>query len=79
MITIFGWLLSPIGRWIAIVCAAAFVLGGLYLKILLDGEQRALATVSADTAKRVENAVRAGDAVIPGPNGMRNDKWCRNC
>ena len=67
----FSFLLTPIGRYIAIGALIAAVLGGVYIKIREDAMAEIEAKATADAIRRMENAIRAGDAVNTSPDKLR--------
>lgn len=74
-----AFLFSPIGRWIAGVGAILLILGGFYVKIRLDAENRVEAKGNRESLTRTQDAVRAGDNVDTSPDGLRaDDKYRRN-
>ena len=74
-----AFLFSPIGRWIAGIGAILLILGGLYVKIRLDAENRVEAKGNRESLTRTQDAVRAGDSVNVTPDGLRaDDKYRRN-
>jgi hypothetical protein len=54
--------------------------GGIYLKIKWGVEADVRADAAEDTLERVNDAVRAGDAVPTDPKRLRDpDRHCRDC
>ena len=77
---ILAWVLSPIGRYVAIFLATIVLLGGLYWKFRSSIESDVQVEIMQDSLKRIEDAVRAGDAVDTRPERLRQpDKACRDC
>ena len=66
----FSLLFTPLGRYLAIAFAAVIILSGVYFKIRSDAIAEVEAKATADALRRVENAVRAGDAVDVSPDGL---------
>ena len=66
----FSLLFTPLGRYLAMGAAIVMILGGVYFKIRSDAIAEVEAKATADALRRVENAVRAGDAVDVSPDGL---------
>ena len=66
----FNLLFTPLGRYLTMAVAAVVVLSGVYFKIRADAIAEIEAKATADALRRVENAVRAGDAVDVTPDGL---------
>ena len=66
----FNLLFTPLGRYLAMAVAVVVVLGGVYFKIRADAIAEVEAAATKDARRRVENAVRAGDAVDVTPDGL---------
>ena len=66
----FSLLFTPVGRYLAMAVAVVVVFGGVYFKIRSDAIAEIEAKATADALRRVENAVRAGDAVDVTPDGL---------
>ena len=66
----FNLLFTPLGRYLAMAVAVVVVLGGVYFKIRADAIAEVEAAATKDVLRRVENAVRAGDAVDVTPDGL---------
>lgn len=66
----FNLLFTPLGRYLAMAFVAVVVLSGVYFKIRADAIAEIEAKATADALRRVENAVRAGDAVDVTPDGL---------
>ena len=66
----FSLLFTPVGRYLAMAVAVVVVLGGVYFKIRSDAIAEVEAAATKDALRRVENAVRAGDAVDVTPDGL---------
>ena len=66
----FSLLFTPVGRYLAMAVAVVVVLGGVYFKIRSDAIAEIEAAATKDALRRVENAVRAGDAVDVTPDGL---------
>lgn len=67
----FSLLFSPIGRYVAIGALVLVALVGIYAKIRADAVAEIEAAATADAIRRMENAVRAGDAVGTSPDKLR--------
>jgi len=67
---VFNLLFTPLGRYLLIAVSIIFVLSGLYFKIREDAIAGVEAAANADALRRVQNAVRAGDAVDTSPGGL---------
>lgn len=66
----FSLLFTPVGRYLAMAVAVVVILGGVYFKIRSDAIAEIEAAATKDALRRVENAVRAGDAVDVTPDGL---------
>ncbi len=66
-------LFSPLGRYIVIGGIIFVVLAGVYAKIRSDAIAEIEAKATADALGRVQDAVRAGDAVDTSPSGLLKD------
>ena len=76
---ILTFLFSPIGRWMAGVGAILLILGGFYVKVRLDAENRVEAKGNKESLTRTQDAVRAGDSVNVTTDGLRaDDKYRRD-
>ena len=75
----FSLLFTPVGRYLAMAVAVVVVFGGVYFKIRSDAIAEIEAKATADALRRVENAVRAGDAVDVTPDGLlKSDQYKRD-
>ena len=75
----FNLLFTPLGRYLTMAVAAVVVLSGVYFKIRADAIAEIEAKATADALRRVENAVRAGDAVDVTPDGLlKSDQYKRD-
>ena len=75
----FSLLFSPIGRYVAIGALVLVALVGIYAKIRADAVAEIEAAATADAIRRMENAVRAGDAVGTSPDKLRqSDGFARD-
>lgn len=73
------FLLTPIGRYIAIIAIIVMVLGGIYYKIRADAVAEIQAEAQADVLRRTQNAIHAGDSVADDPAKLRErDKHQRD-
>lgn len=67
-------LFSPLGRYVIIGGVILMALAGVYVKIRSDAIAEIQAKATADALGRVQDAVRAGDAVDTSPSGLlKND------
>lgn len=74
-----AFLLTPIGRYIAIAVLSVAILLGIYLKIRSDAVADVEAAAQADALRRTQNAVRAGDSIDNTDGGLRKpDKYRRD-
>ena len=70
----FSLLFTPLGRYIAIAGVVLLALVGAYVKIRSDAIAEIEAKATADALGRVQDAVRAGDAVDTSSGGLlQND------
>ena len=73
------FLLTPIGRYVAIAAIIVVVLGGIYYKIRADAVAEIQAAAQADVLRRTQNAIHAGDSVADDPTKLRErDKHQRD-
>lgn len=73
------FLLTPIGRYVAIAAIIVVVLGGIYYKIRADAVAEIQAAAQADVLRRTQNAIHAGDSVADDPAKLRErDKHQRD-
>jgi hypothetical protein len=71
---VFSLLFTPLGRYIAIAGVVLLALVGAYVKIRSDAIAEIEAKATADALGRVQDAVRAGDAVDVSSGGLlKND------
>jgi hypothetical protein len=70
---VFSLLFSPLGRYIAIGGIILIVIVGAYAKIRSDAIAEIEAKATADALGRVQDAVRAGDAVDVSSGGLLKD------
>lgn len=68
-----AFLLSPLGRWIAIVAVTLALVLGLYIKIRNDGKTAALNEIKAANEAAMTEADKAERNVLNCPPG----KWDR--
>jgi hypothetical protein len=68
---VFSLLLSPIGRYLAILVAAVVVLSGIYMRIRADAIAEVEAAATSDVLRRTENAIHASDALDTSDAGVR--------
>jgi len=74
-----AFLFSPIGRYVAIGAIVIMAAAGAYWKIRADAVAEIEAAATADAIRRMENAVRAGDAVGTSPDKLRqSDGYARD-
>ena len=69
----FSLLFSPLGRYILIGGIVLVALVGVYVKIRSDAVAEIEAKATADVLGRVQDAVRAGDAVDVSSGGLLKD------
>jgi len=65
-----AFLLTPIGRHIAIATLTIALLLGIYYKIRSDAVADMEAAAKADILRRTQNAIRAGDSVDNSDGGL---------
>ena len=65
------FLLTPIGRYIAMAIAVIVILLGIYYKIRADAVSDMESAAQADILRRTQNAIRAGDSVDNSDSGLR--------
>jgi hypothetical protein len=71
---VFSLLFTPLGRYAIIGAIIVMALGGIYVKIRADAIAEVEAKATADALGRVQDAVRAGDAIDTSPDGLlKND------
>ena len=74
-----AFLLTPIGRYVAIAVVVAMALSGVYYKIRADAIAEVEAAAQADVLRRTQNAIHAGDNVADDPAKLRErDKHQRD-
>lgn len=75
------FLLTGVGRWVAIGAAAIAAWYGAYLYGYKDGRAYEQRIVAWEEAERVRNAIRSGDDARSDPDRMRelDQKFCRDC
>jgi hypothetical protein len=64
-------LLTPVGRYVAGAFVALVILSGIYWKIRSDAVSGVEAAAQADALRRIENAVKASDALDLTPDRLR--------
>ena len=73
------FLLTPIGRYVAIAIIVVVALTGVYYKIRADAIAEVEAAAQADVLRRTQNAIHAGDSVADDPAKLRErDKHQRD-
>jgi high-affinity K+ transport system ATPase subunit B len=73
------FLLTPIGRYVAIAIIVVLALTGVYYKIRADAIAEIEAAAQADVLRRTQNAIHAGDSVADDPAKLRErDKHQRD-
>ena len=73
------FLLTPIGRYVAIAIIVVVALTGVYYKIRADAIAEVEAAAQADVLRRTQNAIHAGDSVADDPTKLRErDKHQRD-
>jgi len=76
---VIAFLLTPIGRYVAIGMLAIALTSCVIYKIRSDAVADAEAKATADTLRRVEDAVRSGDSIDLSTGGLRqHDQFQRN-
>ena len=71
---VFSLLFTPLGRYAVIGAIIVMALAGVYVKIRADAIAEIEAKATADALGRVQDAVRAGDAVDTSSGGLlKND------
>jgi hypothetical protein len=71
---VFSLLFTPLGRYAVIGVIIVMALAGVYVKIRADAIAEIEAKATADALGRVQDAVRAGDAVDTSSGGLlQND------
>ena len=74
-----AFLLTPIGRYVAIAVIVVLALTGVYYKIRADAIAEIEAAAQADVLRRTQNAIHAGDSVADDPAKLRErDKHQRD-
>lgn len=74
-----AFLLTPIGRYVAIAIIVVMALTGVYYKIRADAIVEIEAAAQADVLRRTQNAIHAGDSVADDPAKLRErDKHQRD-
>jgi high-affinity K+ transport system ATPase subunit B len=74
-----AFLLTPIGRYVAISVVVVITLSGVYYKIRADAIAEVEAAAQADVLRRTQNAIHAGDSVADDPAKLRErDKHQRD-
>jgi high-affinity K+ transport system ATPase subunit B len=74
-----AFLLTPIGRYVAIAVIVVMALTGVYYKIRADAIAEIEAAAQADVLRRTQNAIHAGDSVADDPAKLRErDKHQRD-
>lgn len=74
-----AFLLTPIGRYVAITAIIVLALGGIYYKIRADAVADMEVAAQADVLRRTQNAIHAGDSVADDPAKLRErDKHQRD-
>ena len=74
-----AFLLTPIGRYVAVAIIVVMALTGVYYKIRADAIAEIEAAAQADVLRRTQNAIHAGDSVADDPAKLRErDKHQRD-
>lgn len=74
-----AFLLTPIGRYVAIAVIVVMALTGVYYKIRADAVAEVEAAAQADVLRRTQNAIHAGDSIADDPAKLRErDKHQRD-
>ena len=73
------FLLTPIGRYLALGAIVVVLAGGLYWKIRADAIAQERARLQQIELERIRDAIRAGDAVNVDPGRLRDpDRFNRD-
>ena len=79
MMPLISFVLSPIGRYVALGAILLAVMGGLYWKIRSDAIAYEEARRQQVELERLRDAIRAGDSIDVSPDGLRKpDRFIRN-
>jgi high-affinity K+ transport system ATPase subunit B len=74
-----AFLLTPIGRYVAVAAIVVLALTGVYYKIRADAIAEVEAAAQADVLRRTQNAIHAGDSIADDPAKLRErDKHQRD-
>lgn len=66
-----AFLLTPIGKYIAIGAAILLLLSGVYMKIRSDATSDIQRRATADILERTKDAIRNGDSINLSPDRLR--------
>lgn len=66
-----AFLLTPIGKYIAIGVAILLLLSGIYMKIRSDATSDIQRRAAADILERTKDAIRNGDSINLSPDRLR--------
>lgn len=79
-IVILRWLVGPIGRWVLLAVVAVLVALFVVHSIRESAIQGATNQAVQDANKRLQDALRNGDAVDTSPGKLRQpNPHCRDC
>lgn len=79
-IVILRWLIGPIGRWVVLAVVAVIAVWFVVHSIQESAIQGAANQAVQDANKRLQDAVRNGDAVDTSPDKLRQpNPHCRDC
>ncbi len=74
------WAVGPIGRWVVLAVLALVAVWMAVHSIQEAAIRNASSTAIEDANKRLQDAVRNGDAVDTSPGKLRQpDPHCRDC
>jgi len=79
-IVILRWLIGPIGRWVVLAVVGLIAVWFVVHSIQESAIQGAANQAVQDANKRLQDAVRNGDAVDTSPDKLRQpNPHCRDC
>jgi len=80
MITLLSFVVSPIGRWVALAVILSGLAVAAVVKVRHDAIQAATQQATQDALERLQDAIRRGNAVDNSPDKLRQpDPNCRDC
>jgi hypothetical protein len=68
-----SYLISPVGRYLAVAALAMMVLGTVYVKIRSDAISETIALSDKEALRRTQDAIAAGDSVDVSPERLLED------